>query len=267
MKSDTPRAGLFAAQLKFWRHKRGLSQLDFSLTADVSSRHISFLETGRAKPSREMVLRLAGALAVPLREQNAMLRAAGFAPRYEEPSLASIPEALRGVLGRMMAQQEPYPLVVMDRCYNVLETNRAGAALMTKLVSDPNALTAPLNVVRMLFAPNLTRPFVQGWESLAKMLLGRLHQEALLRGEDLELRALIEEVLSYPGVPSDWHPDFSSNQPPVYTIRVTLDDHTLAFVTTLTHFSEPQDVTLQELQIESYFPVDAATEDFCKALS
>ncbi len=268
MPTEAKRAGLFPAQLKYWRHKRGLSQLDFSLTADVSSRHISFLETGRARPSREMVLRLARALAIPLRDQNTMLRAAGFEPRYEEPSLDHIPESLRGVLTRMMAQHEPYPMIVMDRLYNVLETNRAGAALMARLVANPALAAPPFNVVRMLFHPELARPFIERWEPMARFLIARLHQLALLRGEDEELRALIDEILAFPDVPEDWRePDFSTGHAPVFTVRVRIDDRPLAFTTTLTHFSEPQDVTLQELQIESYFPIDDETEAFCRALA
>ena len=139
---------------------------------------------------------------------------------------------------------------------------------MARLVANPAMLQPPFNVVRMLFHPELARPFVNDWEHLARFLVARLHQLALLRGEDEELRALIDEILAFPDIPSDWRePDFSTGNAPVFTVRAQVGDQALAFTTTLTHFSEPQDVTLQELQIESYFPIDDETEAFCRALS
>lgn len=131
MSTGNSRGGLFAAQLKYWRRKRGLSQLDLSLAADVSARHISFLETGRARPSEAMVVRLANVLAVPPRERNALLEAAGFEPRATEPD--EIPGEIRRALEHMLAKLEPYPVVIMDQCYTVLELNRAARALFGAL--------------------------------------------------------------------------------------------------------------------------------------
>lgn len=262
---DTNRsAGLFPAQLKYWRHKRGLSQLDFSLAADVSSRHISFLETGRAKPSEDMVLRLASVLSLPLRDQNALLRAAGFPAAFEEAR--ELPDTVTTVLDRMLRQMDPCPVVVMDRCYNMVTTNRAGAAMLTMFVADPSALTDPPNLMHALFNPGLGRPFLRDWENLARFMLSRMHQQALLHDDD-GLRALIDEVQSYPGVPEDWRkPDFSTGGDPVLTMRIGLPDIELVFMVTLTRFSESQMVSLEELQIETYLPADAVTEQFCESL-
>lgn len=256
---------MFPAQLKYWRHKRGLSQLDFSLVAAVSSRHISFLETGRAKPSREMVLRLAGVLAVPLRDQNAMLRAAGYEPRFEEPSVVDMPPSIQRVITLMLEQAEPWPMAVMDHCYDVVQANQSAMRFMSMLVADPTALTTPLNPLRMLFDERLSRPFVRDWEHLAGFLLSRLHQELLLLGDDARLRELIDDLLACPDVPEDWRrPDFSTGTDPVLTFRARLHEQDLAFLVTLTTFNSPGDVLMEELRIESYLPADDVTAAFCR---
>lgn len=261
------RSGLFPAQLKYWRNQRGLSQLDFSLVAEVSARHISFLETGRASPSRAMVLRLGAALAVPLRDQNRLLRAAGFETHFDEET-PSIPPVVSDVLARMMKQHEPYPMVVLDRCYNVVQMNQGASDLIPRFVADPAAVTLPLNLLHMLFNPRLSRPFIRDWDALAGFLLSRVHQELLLRGDDPELRSLLAELLHFEDVPEDWRtPDFAIGGDPVFTMRLERDNVALAFSSTVTHFSGPQAVMLEELQIESFFPLDDETEAFCEGLN
>lgn len=267
MANHALRSGLFPAQLKYWRNQRGLSQLDFSLVAEVSARHISFLETGRASPSHEMVLRLGAALAVPLRDQNRLLRAAGFDAHFDEET-PSIPSVVSEVLTRMMKQHEPYPMVVLDRCYNVIQMNQGASALIPRFVADPSAATLPLNLLHMLFNPRLSRPFIRNWEALAGFLLSRVHQELLLRGDDPELRTLVDELLRFEDVPENWRgPDFATGGDPVFTMRLERNDIALAFSSTVTHFSGPQAVMLEELQIESFFPLDDETEAFCETLS
>lgn len=265
--TSSRRGGLFPALLKYWRGLRGMSQLDLALTADVSARHVSFLETGRSAPSREMVLRLGSALQIPLRDQNEMLIAADFEPQFDEPDAAT---GLSGPIGqaleRMMAQHEPFPLAVMDRRYDVLRTNRGGQQLLARFVADPTALTPPVNACRLLFDPAGARPFVPDWERAAKLMLARLHREALAQPQDDALSSLVDELSSFPGVPDDWRqPDFSMPVDPVFTLRLRRDDLELAFLTTLTVFSAPQNVTLEELRIESYYPLDDATERACRA--
>lgn len=262
----TEESRLFAALLKYWRGRRGLSQLDLALTADVSARHISFLETGRSQPSREMVLLLASTLDVPLREQNAMLRAAGFDPAFEEPPLDALRDpAIERALDRMMAQHEPYPMVLMDRCYDVLRMNQGATRLFTTAVEAP---PDRFNAVEALFDGSLLRPLVVNWEETARELVSRLHRESLHRPQDARLAALLEEILARPDVPDGWRrPDFSRGTSAAFAFRFRFHGQEFAFLTTLMTFSAPQNVTLDELQIESYFPLDDQTHRACLTLA
>jgi len=257
---------LFPALLKYWRGRRGMSQLDLALSADVSSRHVSFLETGRASPSEGMVLRLAAALTVPLREQNEMLRAAGFESLFEEPSLdAHDDPAIAMALERMLSQQEPFPMFVMDRSYRLLKTNHSAQRIMTHFIADPSAITFPLNGMEMLFDPLLTRNFIVDWERAAVEMLARLNREALEHPEDSRLSDLLARLLAYPDVPQEFHePDFRHGRAATATVCMRRDDIELNFLGTITSFSAPQNVTLEELRIESYFPLDKATERHCQ---
>jgi len=265
----TRESGLFPALLKHWRGRRGLSQLDLALAAEVSARHISFLETGRAQPSREMVLRLGATLEVPLRDQNALLAAAGFSPQFEEPSLDhGLPEAIAGALERMLAQQEPFPLAVINRHYDVLKVNGAAQRVMSRFIAQPLSVAPPLNVLRMVFDPHQLRPFVVDWERIARTLLSRAHREALARPDDLGLARLVQAMLEYPDVPESFRqPDFSCPSEPTLVLRLRRDDLALAFLTTVTAFNAPQNVTLDELRIESYFPIDQSTIEACERLA
>jgi len=229
---------------------------------------VSFLENGRAQPSRDMVLRLASNLDVPLRDQNSMLVAAGFGAEFAEPSLEQgLSPAIESALGRMLEQQEPFPLVVMDRCYNALRTNRAALSLLGQFVRNPTRLGTPPNMLRLLFDPELARPFIVEWERVARALLSRAHREALAHPGDGSLAALVRSLFEYPDVPESFRqPDFSSPSEPTLAFRVRRDDLELAFLTTVTVFNAPQNVTLDELRIESYFPLDEATARACERL-
>lgn len=265
--SRAPR--LFPALLKHWRQLRGTTQLDLGLAADVSARHVSFLETGRAQPSREMVLRLSSALRVPLRDQNVLLQAAGFPEEYPEPAIdGELPPAVASAIDRMLEQQEPYPMVVMNRRYDLLESNRAAQVVLGQLVADPSALTGKLNLLRACFDPRLTRPFIEDWERGARVLLSRLHRESLERPGDSELAELVRAMCEYPDVPESWRqPDFSLPIEATFSLTFRRDELRLTFLTTLTVFSAPQNVTLDELKIESYFPADDHTANECRRLS
>jgi transcriptional regulator with XRE-family HTH domain len=265
-KTSRKKGRLFPAVLKYWRGQRGLSQLDLALAADVSARHLSFLETGRSAPSREMVLRLATALHVPLRHQNEMLAAADFEPQYDEPDIhGELPPAIAHALERMMAQHEPFPLAVMNAGFDVLRTNRGGQRLIGRLIAQPEAMSMPLNACRLVFDPKGARPFVKDWERVARQLLARMHREALAQPQNEGLTRLVDELSAYPDVPKDWMaPDFSQPLDPVFSIGFERDGVSLAFLTTLTVFSAPQNVTLEELRIESYYPLDEATERACR---
>jgi transcriptional regulator with XRE-family HTH domain len=246
-----------------------MSQLDLALAADVSARHVSFLETGRAQPSREMILRLAATLDVPLRDQNAMLEAGSFPPEFPEASFSGgLPPAIDKAIERMLEQQEPFPMIVMNRRYDVLRVNRAGTLLLSQVVADPSAIGDPPNAMRLLFDPRLARPFIQDWERVARGLLSRLHREVLARPSDTELAALLRNLAEYPGVPASWHAaDLSRESEATLSFRLKRDELELGFLTTLTTFNAPQNVTLEELRIESYFPLDEATRLTCERLA
>ncbi len=216
-----------------------------------------------------MVMRLSGALDVGLRDQNVLLLSAGFDAGYSEPPLEALRDGpIRAALDRMLAQQEPYPLTILDRRYDVVEANAAATRIFTRFVADPSALDPRPNILRMLFDPRLARPFVAEWERVAKSLLVRLHRERLERPSDGELGDLLASLFDYPDVPRDWQqPDLSWPSEPCMTFRVERGDEALAFLTTVTVFNAPQNVTLEELRIESYFPLDERTTRRCEQLA
>lgn len=256
---------LYLALLKHWRRRRGLSQLDLALAADVSARHISFLETGRAQPSREMILTLASALAVPLRDQNAMLQAAGLPDEFSSAGADAITPPVERAISRMLLKHEPYPMMLMNRCYDLLRANSGATSVLGRFVAEPAAIRQPLNLCQALFDPRLARPFVVDWERVARQLLSRLHRESLADPGHGPLGALVTTLLAYPGVPTAWRqPDFSQPSEPTLTLRLRRDGLDLAFLTTITVFDAPQNIALQELRIESYFPLDDATARACE---
>jgi len=261
----------FGEALKQWRAARGLSQLALAAEAEISSRHLSFLETGRAQPSREMVLLLSSVLDVPLREQNVLLTAAGYAPIYRETALGA-PEMgqVRRALGFMLAQQEPFPALVMDRHWNILLQND-GANRVLGLFLDPAAaarLPGPPNAVRLTFHPDGLRPRIANWEVLAGPLIQQIHREAVGGIPDAGTRRLLEEVLDYPGVPARWRtPDASARSAPFLPVVLRKGDLVLRFFTTIATLGTPQDITLQELRVECFHPGDEATEAHVRRLA
>lgn len=252
--------------MKFWRGRRGLSQLDLALSAGVSSRHVSFLETGRSLPSIEMVRLLGATLDLSLRDCNDLLRAAGFAPSFAEPPLSLLEDdAIARALTRMLAQQEPYPMIVMNASYDILQLNRSAQRL---LVSIAGETSGPLNALRILFAEGPLRDCVVHWEATARELLGRLQRECLRSPNDDRLARLLAELLEYPGVPRSWRqPDLSQPARATAPVSFRVGEHELSFLTTVMRFQAPQNVTLEELQIESWFANDAKTEALCNLLA
>jgi hypothetical protein len=198
-----------------------------------------------------------------------LLQAAGFAEEFAEPSFAEgLPEPIARAIERMLAQQEPYPMMVLSHRYDILRVNTAGMRLMQNLVREPSAMTAPPNVMRMLFDPRLSRSFVLDWERVARTLLSRMHREALSRAGDEVLTGLIQELLAMPDVPQSFRaPDFSQASEPTLIFRLRVGEQELAFLTTVTVFNAPQNVTLEELRIESYFPLDDETARVCEQVA
>lgn len=256
----------FGALLRRWRAVRRLSQLSLALDADISTRHLSCVETGRAQPSRHMVLRLAEALQVPLRERNALLLAAGYAPVYRQTRLDALEmEAARGAIDLLLTQQEPYPAIMIDRYWNTLRMN-AGAKHFLALFPGCDGL-ALANGLRLVFHPQGLRPFIENWESVAARLIQRVHREAAANPWDEKMKAFLDELLSYPAVPSRWRSlDLDRMPPPFLTINYKWKHSTLRLFSTITTFGAPQDIELQELRIESFFPADQATRSALTAI-
>ena len=247
--------------LRQWRERRRMSQLTLSVEAEISSRHLSFVETGRSHPSREMVLLLAEVLDVPPRARNDLLSAAGYAPIYRESNLDAPEMAqFRQALDFMLRQQEPYPAIVLDRYWNILLANQ-GAGRFTGLFLEPSGadLGAP-NAMRLIFHPQALRPYIVNWEATAAALIQWLHRD-LLRNIDPGTQTLLDEMLGYPGVPRNWRTiDLDAPTAPFLAIEMQKGDTQLSFFTTLTTLGTPYDITLHELRIESFFPADEATD-------
>ncbi len=267
-----PRTGVpspFGRLLREWRARRGLSQLRLATESGVSSRHLSFIETGRSQPSREMVLRLAQALDVPLRERNALLGAAGFAAVFRETALGA-PELapIERMLAFLLERYEPFPAYLVDRTWRVLRANRAGLAAFAPFASAaPVWRENPLNLMRLTLAPDGLRPAIVNWDEVASALLARLAREAAVASGDSSLAALIEELRSLPDLPDSVRvPDLTRPPPPILAVHLKQGDVDLRFFTMLTTLGTPQDVTLQDLHIESFMPADGATEAHMRAL-
>jgi len=257
--SDTTHGSYFGALLRQWRVARRISQLTLALNADTSTRHLSCVETGRAQPSLEMVLRLAEALEVPLRERNTLLLAAGYAPRYRHTSLdAPEMEAARQAVDLLLRQMEPYPGIVVDRYWNTLRMNSGTKHFFGRFpICDS---VKPHNGVRFVFHPKGLRPFIENWESVAARIIQRVHREVAANPSDQMMKCFLDELLSYPAVPSRWRVlDLVDSPPPFLTINYKWNNSILRLLGTVTTFGTAQDVALQEMRIESFFPADEAT--------
>nr|HET7858479.1 helix-turn-helix transcriptional regulator [Caldimonas sp.] len=253
-----PSAASVGAQLRHWRMRRRLSQLELALAADVSTRHLSCVETGRAAPSREMVLRLARRLDVPLRERNGLLTAAGFAPMFaarqlDDPAMA----AARGVVERVLRAHEPFPALAVDRRWNVVVQNRAVALLLEGV--DPALLAPPVNALRLALDPRGIAPRIVNFAAWRAHRLDRLGEQVAASGDDA-LRALADELASLGGGGSA-HGRAGAPGEPTLVVPLVVETRlgTLSFISTTTVFGTPVDITLAELALESFFPADAAT--------
>ena len=243
----------FGVLLREWRQRRRVSQLDLAISADVSARHVSFLETGRSRPSREMVLRLAERLDVPLRDRNPLLLAAGFAPSYprralDDPAMAPVREAVEAIL----AGYEPYPALVVDRGWNLVAAN-AGVAPLTA-VAAAHLRRPPVNVLRLSLHPDGLAPHIVNLAQWRGHVLGRLGREAAAAGDE-GLAGLLRELTGYPGGTEPAGPDHAVAVP----LRIRLGGRELAFLSTVTTFGTALDITAAELSIEAFLPADPDT--------
>ncbi|HEY2437988.1 MAG TPA: helix-turn-helix transcriptional regulator [Solirubrobacteraceae bacterium] len=245
--------------LRSWRQRRNVSQLELSLSAAVSSRHVSFIETGRARPSREMVLRLAEELEVPLRERNSLLLAAGYAPVYTERPLEA-PEmgTVRQALDRFLRAHEPYPAVVVNRYHDLISANDALELLLAGVA--PELLEQPANGMRIALHPDGMAPRTLNLAEWSAHLLHRVRRQMQITG-DPKLEGLYDELVSYPGVVEA--PPHGEHQPVDIVLPLRLRDldgeDELAFFSTLSTFGTAVDVTLDELAIEAFYPGNAHT--------
>jgi transcriptional regulator with XRE-family HTH domain len=247
------------AMLREWRRRRHLSQLDLALEAAISTRHLSFIETGRSKPSPEMVLHLADQLAVPLRERNRLLLAAGYAPQYgarslDDPDMAPIREAL----GHVLAGHEPYPAIAVDRGWNLIASNAALGLLLDGV--SPDLLQPPVNCMRLALHPDGLAPRILNLGQWRSHLLDRLSRQIALTGDE-QLALLQDELLTYPGpAVTEPHAPSTSGEIMVELRLAGADgDGELAFFSTVTTFGTAVDITVSELSIEAFFPSDAST--------
>lgn len=267
-----PQPDMFGPMLRTWRRRRGASQLALALQSGVSQRHVSFLESGRARPSREMVVQLTTALDVPLRQRNAMLLAAGFAPVYRETNLAA-PELtpVRQAIDRILKKHEPYPAIVIDRLWNLQQANEAAQAFTVFLFEGPPPPPPPgkaPNVLQWLLDAKALRSKIANWEEVARHLVSTTYAEILADGGEPTALAYIEEVMAYPDVPASFRKvRFEERPSPILTVDYIVGGKSLSVFTTIATLGTPQDITLQEVRVECFFPADDRSNALFKSLA
>ncbi|HEX7790758.1 MAG TPA: helix-turn-helix transcriptional regulator [Afipia sp.] len=258
------RPNAFGDYLREWRQRRHLSQLDLAGDAEISARHLSFVETGRAAPSREMVLRLAERLDVPLRERNVLLVAAGFAPAFpnrslDDPALAAARQAVETVL----KAHEPYPALAVDRHWNLVSANAMIVPFLAGVA--PSLLTPPLNVMRLSFHPQGLAPLTINLAEWCGHLLERLHRQCEATADPV-LVALYDELKGYP-IPARSGPRTNLAEAVAVPFQLRFGKDVLSFISTTMIFGTPVDVTLSELALETFFPADETTAEKMRSLA
>ncbi|MBV1887359.1 MAG: helix-turn-helix domain-containing protein [Parvibaculaceae bacterium] len=246
--------------LKGWRAKRHLSQLALSLEAGVSARHISFVETGRSRPSRELVVQLADALLIPYRDRNMLFLAAGFAPIYTETNFNSDDlKTHRRLIEMILKRYEPFGAVAVDRAWNILLSNSGFQSTLDLLELPQTHPEICGNILKLLFSPDGLRPHIVNWHEVGHHLYQRAHREAIEGGS--EAQKTLKEISETCDIPSPWHlVDISKPLELMVPLHMRIDGMDLRFYTTITTLGTPQDITLQELRIEAFLPADTETE-------
>jgi transcriptional regulator with XRE-family HTH domain len=251
--------------LRQWRNRRHLSQLDLACDADISTRHLSFLETGRSQPSRDMLIHLAEQLEIPLRDRNVLLTAAGYAPVFlERPLESAALEAARKAIDLVLTGHEPYPALAIDRHWSLVAANRAIAPLLAGV--DAQLLNPPVNVLRLSLHPQGLAPRIANLPEWRAHLLARLRREIELTADPI-LAELLKELSAYP-VDAKAHrqTETADYHSPVVPFQLATESGILSFISTTTVFGTPIDITLSEIALESFFPADAATADALRAI-
>jgi transcriptional regulator with XRE-family HTH domain len=251
----------FGEHLRWWRKRRGLSQLELAGVAGTSQRHLSFLESKRAAPSRQMVLSLASALNVPLRQQNAFLVSAGYAAVWREGKLGE-PELAQvdGALDYVLAQQEPFPAFVVDRHWNLKRAN-GGAARLVEFILGA-VPEGSVNLADALLSPAVMRPFIMNWKEVALHFIHGVQADAIADGSP-ESSSLLARLLTYEGMPELAHSTTLEETPrPLLPIHLRKSGVALSLFTTIATLGTPQDITVQEIRIENFFPMDEVTTKF-----
>jgi transcriptional regulator with XRE-family HTH domain len=247
--------------IRTWRQRRRLSQLNFALDAEISQKHLSFIESGRSMPSRDMVLRLSEHLKVPLRDRNAMLLAAGYAPVFAERSLDDPAlHAARAAIDLVLQGHEPFPALAIDRHWTLVAANAAVPTILA-MASDASLLQPPVNVLRLSLSPGGLAPHIVNFAEWRSHLLDRLRQQIEVRA-DPQLDALLRELLAFPVAVSGTTEQHQKNYAGVLIpMQLRTPAGILSFFSTTTVFGTPVDITLSEIALEAFFPADAATAE------
>ncbi len=240
--------------LRYWRGQRGFSQLDLALEGGTSQRHLSFVESGRSAPSRSMLVNLSEALTIPLRERNALLLVAGYAPIYTEASLDhATMNVVTSAIDQMLSNHEPHPALLIDRYWNIVRTNAAAPAFFGSMI-DLEAFPKPRNLLELTFDLAGLRPHIEAWETVAAGLLQRVRREALGLVIDDRLQALLDKLKRYPG--AEKLPVSTSPDSPILPITFRRGAERISYFSLVTTIGTPQTVTAQELRLECMFPLD-----------
>lgn len=258
----------FPSLLKHWRQVRRLTQLELAGEAEISARHLCFLETGRSCPSRDMVEQLGTALDLPLAERNQLHVAAGFVPPYADDDLdAQGLHPVRQALEFILSRHEPYPAIVIDGGWDIRMRNAASRRVL-KVFHAAYRMPPEIvqNAMHVVFHPRGLRPFIANWEAFAGQMIQLLHREAAQC--NMSARSLLDEILRYPGIPTDWRrPSRPASTSPMLTMQLAMGDLRLAFFSTFTTFAMPADASLQKLKIEGFYPADETTERHVRAIA
>lgn len=264
----------FGRLLKQWRRHRRCSQLTLALETGISQRHISFLETGRAQPSRRTVLDLAESLELPLRERNVLLQRAGFAAMYSDEPLASADMGLfRTALDQLLAKHEPYPAMIVDGRWNLIGSNTGALKLfsqfvdLTEVLAPADGAASSFPMVRLCMAEDGMRPFIENWDEVMYTFLQRARHALLANPMDQQVQALIDFLQSHPDAPERWRtPSWNDAPVPALGLRLRRGEQRYALFSMMAHFGAPQQVAAQELSVELFFPADQHTEQALQEL-